>query len=287
MPLAAEQCVVFVTGKGGVGKSTVAAVLARAEADRTGHALLVEFEGATSAARALGGDGQGVRHLTLDYSDALQQVLTYVLSSRVLARMLTHHRAVQRLVRAVPALRELALLDRVRAAVAERPGVRAIVDLPASGHGLDWLRVPAAAERFLRAGPAAELCRELREAILGAERSAIVVVSTVEPVVASETRQLCARLHAELGRSPWLVVANRVPGSLSGSELQVLWQAARRDPAWGALWAAASEDQERARVTEQALAELRAVAGARVVRIAEQYADPRPRDLRSQFEGLL
>jgi len=287
MPLAAEQRIVFVTGKGGVGKSTVAAVLARAEADRTGQALLIEFEGAASAARALGSDGSGVRHLTLDYADALLEVLATVLGSRVLARLLTGHRAVKRLVRAVPALRELALLDRVRAAIAAQPGVRAIVDLPASGHGLDWLRVPAAAERFLRSGPAADLCRELRQAVLDPDRSAIAVVSTVEPVVASETRQLCARLHAELGRSPWLLVANRVPPGLGASELQVLWQAARRDPAWGALWAAASEDQERARVTEQALAELRAVAGARVVRIPEQYADPRPRDVRRLFEGLL
>jgi arsenite/tail-anchored protein-transporting ATPase len=287
MPLSAGQRIVFVTGKGGVGKSTVAAVLARVEADRTGQALLVEFEGSASAARALGSDGQGVRHLTIDYSDALVQVLSQVMKSRVLARMLASHRAVKRLVRAVPALRELALLDRVRAVAAERPGVRVIVDLPATGHGLDWLRVPAAAERFLRAGPAADLCRELREAILTPARSAIVVVSTVEPVVASETRQLCMRLHAELGRTPSLLVANRIPSSPTSAELSSLERAARRDPAWRPLQARAREDHENARLTEAALGELRAVAGARVVRIPEQHADPRPRDVRGAFEGVL
>jgi anion-transporting ArsA/GET3 family ATPase len=273
------QRIVFVTGKGGVGKSTVAAALARAEADRAGSALLVEFEGSQAAGQALRGEGRGVRHVVIDYFDALVEILASILGSRLLSRMLVNHRAVRRMVRAIPALRELSLLERVRALALEEPPVRAIVDFPASGHSLDWLRVPVKAERFLRVGPAAELCRTLREQILAVERSAIVVVSTVEPVVASETRYLCHRITSELERAPSLLVANRVPRSPTPEQLAHLREAARRDPAWSAFSSAAAEDTVRAEETERALMDLRAAAGSPLVRVPEMYVDPSPHDV--------
>ena len=175
----------------------------------------------------------------------------------------------------------------MRAVVSEHPTARAIVDLPASGHGLDWLRVPVAAERFLRAGPAAELCRRLREQVLSRERSAIVIVSTVEPVVASETRELCARLALELDRTPNLLVANRVPHSPTREQLQRLQRAAQRDPAWGPIRAAAAEDWERSREATGALNSLQAIAGAPVIRVPELYVDPSPQEFLTHLGGTL
>jgi arsenite-transporting ATPase len=279
MPFSPQQRVVFVTGKGGVGKSTVAAALARAEADRGGEVVLVEFEGSTAAARALGDDSDGVRHLVIEYFDALVDVMASVLGSRILSRMLVNHRAVRRLVRAVPALRELSILDRVRTLVETRPSVRAVVDLPASGHSVDWLRVPIAAQRFLRAGPAAEICAALREQVLASTHSAIVVVSTVEPVVASETRELCDRIAEELQRSPSLLVANRVPHAPTAEQFDRLRQAARENGAWSDLCMAAGEDRKLARETAQALRELETVAGAPLATVPEMHVDPSPRDV--------
>jgi anion-transporting ArsA/GET3 family ATPase len=287
MFLSSSQRVVFVTGKGGVGKSTVAAALARAEADRNDEVILIEFEGSTAAARAVGEDSEGIRHLGIDYFGALVDIMASILNSRLLARMLVNHRAVRRLVRAIPALRELAILDRVHAIVQARPGLRAIVDFPASGHGLDWLRVPVAAERFLRAGPAAELCRRLRAQMLAPEHSAIVVVSTVEPVVASETRQLCERLAEELGRTPSLLVANRIPASPTPEQLEHLHRQAHVDPVWAPFLAAAREDRALARDAGEGLEALRAIAAAPLVRIPELHLDPAPRDLRAYFENAL
>jgi len=276
---ASDQQIWFVTGKGGVGKSTMAAALARAAAGRSGEALLIEFEGSRAAARALGEHGDGVRHLQIEYLDALVDVMTSILGSRLLSRMLVNHRSVRRLVRAVPALRELALLDRVRDVAARRPGLRVVVDFPASGHSLDWLRVPVAAERFLRSGPAAELCYNLRRDVLSPDRSAVVVVSTVEPVVASETRQLCSRLIEELERSPDLLVANRVPHCPTVQQLARLRDAARREPGWAALEKVAAADWERAVETERALASLRAIADAPLARVPEFHLDPSPHEV--------
>jgi anion-transporting ArsA/GET3 family ATPase len=277
-----EQRVVFVTGKGGVGKSTVAAALARAEADRTGSAMLVELEGATAAERSLDDESEEIRVVIIAYLDALQAAITRMASSRLLARVVVQQRALARVLRAVPAIRELVALERVRELVAESSS-RVFVDLPASGHAVDWLRVPAAAERFLRVGPAARMCRDILDQVIAPRRSALVVVSTAEPMVASETRELCARLSLELGRSPELVIANRVPPPLADKVLGRAREQAERDPAFGQLAEALQSDRELSLEAQVALADLAEISGARVIEVPELGRDPTPR----QFARLL
>jgi anion-transporting ArsA/GET3 family ATPase len=273
---APSRRVVFVTGKGGVGKSTVAAALARAEADRTGSATLVEFEGASAAERALGDERDGVRTVVISYLDALVAAITRMVSSKLLARVVVQQRALSRVLRAVPAIRELVALERVRELASESES-RLFVDLPATGHAVDWLRVPAAAERFLRVGPAARMCREILDQVISAERSALVVVSTAEPMVASETHDLCERIRDELGRAPELVVANRVPARIAPGLVERVELAAVEDSAFKPLAEALRADREIESDAREALAELAEISGARVVEVGELMEDPSPR----------
>lgn len=279
-----SERVVFVTGKGGVGKSTMAAALARSAAERDGDAVLVEIEGATGAARALGRDGRGVRLVTLRYMDALTTTISHLLSSRILARLVVGQRAMRRVLDAVPAIRELVVLDGIRALAHEHPRSRVVVDLPATGHAIDWLRVPAAAERFLGVGPAARMCRAIQSELLAPSASAIVVVTTLEPVVASETEELCARINDELGRAPALLVMNRVPHEPSSEALAAAGEAAERDPRFIPVHTALTDDRELAQALSAARAALTRLSGARARLIPEWFRDPSSAELAPLLE---
>ena len=178
----------------------------------------------------------------------------------------------------MPAIRELVALDRVRAIAAEHPA-RLFVDLPATGHAVDWLRVPAAAERFLRVGPAAKMCRAILDEILAKEKSALVVVSTAEPVVAMETRELCHRLRHELGRRPDLLVVNRVPRRPTVLEIDEARRLAGMDPSWLPLATSLEHDAELQADARLALTALDGASNADIVEVPEYSRDPAPHEL--------
>jgi len=285
VPFASGQSVVFVTGKGGVGKSSVAAALAWAETRRGGSAMLVEFEGTTAAARALGDEGAGVQTVVVEYLEALAATIGSMLSSRLLAKLVVKQRALKRVVQAVPAIRELVALDRVRTLAKEAPNTRLFVDLPATGHAVDWLRVPAAAERFLRVGPAARMCRAILDEVLADDKSALVVVSTAEPVVAMETRELCHRLIHELGRHPQLLVVNRVPRRPTDEERSAAKQLATADSVWEPLHRCLEHDAELQSDARQALTTLDESSNAEVLEVPELFRDPSPSELARYLEA--
>ncbi|HEU4533555.1 MAG TPA: ArsA-related P-loop ATPase, partial [Polyangiaceae bacterium] len=174
--------VTFVTGKGGVGKSTVAAAIALRAARQGARAALVEFDDGESGARALRGADARVEHVVVSYDAALEETVAGLLGGALVARTLLGHGAVRRLVKAMPALREFVSLERVRALVAAKTYDRVVVDLPASGHAVDWLRVPGAFERFLLGGPLGSLGRRLREELVAAGKSDLVLVTLAEPL---------------------------------------------------------------------------------------------------------
>lgn len=215
----------FVTGKGGVGKTTIAAALALSAAKHRGRALLVQVEDGRAAVRTLG-DARDVHVVTVTHKQAMQDAITRMLYARILAKAIVNQRSVSRLLDTVPAIRELVVLEAVRALAEANPDAGIVVDLPATGHAVDFLRVPAAAKRFLQHGPAARMCDEILEQVLTPSQCRIVVVSTFEPVVARETRELCQRLKDDLGLSAKLIVMNRTPAALPPAAADALVAAA-------------------------------------------------------------
>jgi anion-transporting ArsA/GET3 family ATPase len=127
------------------------------------------------------------------------------------AKLALDNFAMRPLLRAAPAVRELAMLEAVRQVVAEHPGVRVVVDMPATGHGVAWLRVPKQGRDFLGAGPLFEMCDRVGRELLSPGHASIVVVTLPERLVIEETLELCDALAREVGLPADRVVVNRVP----------------------------------------------------------------------------
>jgi hypothetical protein len=232
--------VVLVMGKGGVGKSTVAAGLAALEAQVRGAAVLVEFGTGESGARALTGC-PGVEHVVVDDAKAVRRASAPLFGSTVLAKLALDNFAMRPLVRAAPGVREIALLEAVRRTHARRPDVRVVVDMPSTGHGVAWLRAPRQGRDFLGEGPLFELCDRLARELVAPGRISVLVVTLPERLVIEETLELCASIGEETALEVDRIVVNRVPRALPPEALRDARALASRPGPHAAVAAALAE----------------------------------------------
>ena len=202
---------VLVTGKGGVGKTTVAAGFALASQRQGVPAVFVEFGDGESGARALGQHREEVEHIFIHPDHAVSRAATPLLGSPVVAKLVLGNFAMRRVLRAAPGLRELAMLESVRLIAESRPKHRIIVDMPATGHGLAWMRVPAQVDEITSPGPFKSMVQRLRKELIAPGRCSVVVVTLPEPLVMQETVELCAAIEEEVGLQTDRLIVNQVP----------------------------------------------------------------------------
>jgi anion-transporting ArsA/GET3 family ATPase len=185
-----------------------------AGAHSLGRAALVEFGDGESGKRALGKARRSVDHLVIAPGEAITRAAAPLFGGGMIARVALGNFAVNRLMKAAPAVRELAMLECVRLVAEERPERRVVVDLPATGHGLAWLRVPAQIRDATGSGPLYEMTDRIVTELLSPTRCSIVVVTLPERLVLQETLELCDTLRKSVGIPPARLMINRVPPSL-------------------------------------------------------------------------
>ena len=282
-PALLDHELLVVTGKGGVGKTTVAAALGVAASRRGMRAIVVEVAARDDVTHALGREQErlerevelqyGVHHTSIEPEEAMREYLVDQLPSRRLAGVLTDSRAFAYLTAATPGLRELLTIGKVWELAQEirrTPGARpydlVILDAPATGHGVAVLTAPHTFARTARVGRIAQHAAIIDEFLTDPGRTAVVAVARPEELPVNETLQLRDALAQELGLPVSLAVVNRVvPDRLSAADAREL--AARADG--GAPVAIALAGHRRARSQRAQIARLRRGLNCRVCSLHE------------------
>ncbi len=216
---------VYVTGKGGVGRSTVAAALGLVAAEAGRRTIVCEVaeqarEAPHPGVRAPGTEERLADRLwatTVDPQLALEEWLATQIGSRRLVRPLAASNAFQYFVAAAPGAKELVTITKAwELAQAERWDARAagydlvIVDAAASGHGLGMLSTPRTFGDIARVGPIAAQSARVEAFLADPDSTGYVAVALPEEMPVNETLELEAALARETGAALDLVVANRV-----------------------------------------------------------------------------
>jgi anion-transporting ArsA/GET3 family ATPase len=265
---------VVVTGKGGVGKSTVAAAFGLVAARRGLRTIVAEVSARDDVSRALGGEAgeheeellPGLHHISVDPQTAMEEYLVDQLPSRALADLLTSSRTFTYLTAATPGMRELLTIGKVwdLAQDERRTGERAydlvVLDAPATGHGLAVLGAPRTFGEVALAGPIARQARTIDAMLTDPARTGVVAVARPEEMPVSEALDLERVLQAELGVAVELFVVNALlPDRFTDAEARTLAGAASGDAVRAALAA-----HERARSQRPELSRLRRLGRAPV-----------------------
>jgi anion-transporting ArsA/GET3 family ATPase len=279
-----DKHLVFVTGKGGVGRSTVATALGLAAAARGRKTLLVEVAEQERVSRIFERAGvgpteteltDGLWAVSIDMQDALRDWLKRQLGSAGLYRVLLASGAFQHFVAAAPGGREMITIAKIwDLAQPERWDRSAstydflVVDSPASGHGLAMLRAPRTFADIARVGPIRRQADKVWTLVTDTERTGYLAVALPEEMPVNETVELEDKLSEQLGVPLDAIVMNGLyPQRFKKDEAAAL-EAAAADGVSpeerAALLSALSEDR-RARGQQSQLRRLRKEADAPVV----------------------
>ncbi len=215
-----------VSGKGGVGKTTVAAALAKLAAEAGRTTLLVSTDGRGDATTLFGKRDAGYQEaelaphlhgLTADFDTLLADFVGALAPVRALGNRLLAVPAFRFFTRATPGLPDLLLLGKIREilrrkeATARAPKVDLVVlDAPATGHALSLVALPRTLLGTVPAGPVRKLAEWLDALLEEPKDAALVVVSEPEDFAAKETEELIAGARQKAGLSTALVVVNRM-----------------------------------------------------------------------------
>ena len=217
-----DKRLIFVTGKGGVGKSTCAAALAEALADRGRRVLIVETDAYSAISEILGaGDSSHKRvelkknlwGINLRSHESLVATLSRFLPSQKIVKAVVGNRVTKSFFDSAPSVGEFVLLDQILLmSETETPAWdHIVVDLPASGHAVTFLSVPQTLNGMMRdVGPIAKRAGEIHAMIANPKRSAIVAVCLAEEMPVNETIELAGKLERALHRGMDLALVNMV-----------------------------------------------------------------------------
>ncbi len=220
----ASSRVLIVAGKGGVGKTATAATIAVAAA-RTGRSvLLIEVSGRSAAAPLLGAEPQGyeetevvddvgrptnIRCRSLTPDQALVEWLADHGFKRI-ARRMARSGVLEVVATATPGIKDLLVLGKIRQLETARAADLIVVDAPAAGHAVGFLRSPAGVLETARAGTIHRQAEQALALLSDPDRCRVMLVSIPEETPVNELIETSFAVEDEVGITLGPVVVNSV-----------------------------------------------------------------------------
>ena len=212
----AASRVVIVAGKGGVGKTTVTAALARAASLEGRRSLIVDVEGKSGLATMFGAPdlvydeielAEGLRARTITPDAAMLEYLEAHGMSRV-AKRLVSSGAIDTLATAAPGIKDILVLGKVKQLERDTDVDLIVLDAPAAGHAITFLRSARGLLDAVRAGPIHNQAAEVMELLNDAERCQVVLVTLPEETPVNELIETAYNLEDQVGVALGPVVVN-------------------------------------------------------------------------------
>jgi anion-transporting ArsA/GET3 family ATPase len=248
-----DHKLLFVSGKGGVGKSTVAAALALLASQRGKRTLVCEIDAKGNLADFFEAGPTDYKPreiqpnlyaMSMDTEASLQEYLRLQMRLPAIARIGPLARAFEFVATAAPGVREILTVGKPVWEVREGHYDLVVVDASATGHIVGQLAAPQAINELVHVGLIRQQTGWLAE-ILGDRRiTGLVIVTTPEEMPVNETIELAARVEDETDVALKGIVVNRVLPELFGRQEEEVFEELRQPVAVGALDEAAGGPAE-------------------------------------------
>ncbi len=233
-----ERRFAIVSGKGGVGRSTMAMALGLASARYGLRTCIVQLAARDWVGRSFGSANPSYVPVRLDPAlplyaanltpaDALREYGQMKLRFRALHNLVFENDIMRRLTRMIPGMNEMLMLGKawhMEAMDTAADGSRAwdllIIDAPATGHGMSLLRLPQVILEAVPFGPMADDARAMRALLEDPQRTALHVVTLPQELPVSEALELCQQARTVLGTPTGYLFVNQVLPRILGESQQ-------------------------------------------------------------------
>jgi anion-transporting ArsA/GET3 family ATPase len=245
-----DRHLLVVTGKGGTGKTTVAAALAVLAARHGKRVLVCEMDAKGSLATAFDAEplvyrarplATGIDGMTMNTEDSLREYLRLFVKVPLIARIGILARTFDFVADAAPGVKEILSLGKLCYEVRERTYDLVVVDGVATGQVAAQLGAPAAIGELIQVGPVKAQTRWMQDIIEDPARTGVVVVTTPEEMPVNETVELLEHLEETVTVDVAAVVVNRVLPELFGRSEEAVFNALSRPAALTRLQRAVGE----------------------------------------------